>query len=190
MEISFIRPGTPTEQAHEDAANQAYFEADQQCRQTLQQGDIDASVRDCGRALDLVEKLPPERMNERKLANEMMGHASFRRKDFQAALKYYNEELVIAQKTLHGYEAELAYAYHDVARANHVLGNAVQAAEAYKRAEEILPVAAQRIGHFDGLDKKYLATLKQVRQEHLMLLQQMGDTAGAALQKTIDSGQN
>jgi hypothetical protein len=190
MEVNFARAGTPAEQAREDAINQAYFDTDQQCRNDLQHSSADAAVRDCGKALQLVDKLPQHRSNERRTANEMMGHAFFRHKDFQNALKYYATELAIAQKTLHADEAELAYAYHDVARANHVLGRPVQAAEAYEKAEEILPLAAQHI-HIDGLDRKYLATLKQVREEHLILLQQTGDVAGAAaLRKTIDSTQN
>lgn len=191
MEIAFARPGTAIEQAEEDAANQAYFAVDKQCRQDLQHSDIDASMRDCSKALELVEKLPPQRSNERRLANELVGHAYFRQKNFENALKYYSEELRIAQATLHGDQAELAYAYHDVALANHMLGNSTKAADAYTRAEQILPLAAQHIGQFDGLDKKYLATLKRVQQEHLILLQQMRDVDGAIrLKKKIDSDQN
>jgi hypothetical protein len=105
------------------------------------------------------------------------------REDYQNALLCHSEELKIAKATLHDYEAELAYAYHDAALANHMLGRSAEAAQAYTKAEQILPVAAQRI-HMDGLDKRRLTTLKRVQQEHLILLKQAGDTAGAAtLQK-------
>ena len=190
LEIEFVRQGTPTEQAREDTANQAYFAADEQCRTDLKQSNVEASVRDCSTALERVAALPVGRVNERRLANELVGHAYFRNRDFQNALTYYSEELKIARATLHDYEAELAYAYHDVALVNHMLGNSAEAAQAYTKAEQILPVAAQRI-HMDGLDKKYLATLKRIQQEHLALLKQVGDTAGAAtLQKQIDSDPN
>ncbi len=111
----------------------------------------------------------------------------FRNNDFPNALNYYLEELKIAKATLHDDEAELAYAYHDVALANHMLGKAAEAGEAYTKAEQILPVATRHI-HMDDLDKRYLATLKRIRQGLLVLLKQTGDEAGAAaLQKEIDS---
>ncbi len=189
LEIEFARPGSAKEQAQEDKANREYFGADEQCRNDLKQSDPELSIRDCHTAINLVDKLPVERVNERRLANEMMGHAYFKNKDFQNALSSYTEELKIAQSTLHDDQAELAYAYHDVALANHLLGKAPEANQDYLNAEAILPRAAQKI-HMDGLDKKYLATLRRIQQEHLVLLKQIGDTTGAsALQKQIDGNQ-
>jgi hypothetical protein len=49
------------------------------------------------------------------MAYELLGHSLFFQRKFSDALGAYKKELTIAQATLQPYEAELGYAYHDLA---------------------------------------------------------------------------
>jgi tetratricopeptide (TPR) repeat protein len=135
----------------------------------------------------LAEKLPKERANERRLAYQSVGHVFFAQLNFGEALRYYSIELRIGLSSLQPYEAELAYAYHDVALSFHALGRLSEAAENYAKAEQTMSQARDHIG-LDELKPRYSITLKQIRQHYLILLQQSGQTAAAAdLEKTIHS---
>jgi tetratricopeptide (TPR) repeat protein len=179
LEIPFTNGTDAGVQAEDEKANSAYFAAEDRCREDLHGKDVGAGVVTCSEALTLVEKLPPERVNERRIANELVGHAYFRQQKFDDAFRYYTKELDIAKQTLHDYDAELAYAYHDVALASHALGRVSDASRNYEKAEVTLSNAIDHIG-MEELKRKYAETLKQIREHHLVLLRQTGQTAAAA----------
>ena len=125
--------GTGRAQADDEKINSAYFAQEDKCREDIRGSNSAAAELSCSKALSLVEKLPPERVNERRSANQLLGHAYFRQQRFEDALRYYNKELEIALQSLHDYDAELAYAYHDVALASHALGRVPNASRDYEK---------------------------------------------------------
>ena len=105
-------------------------------------------------------------MNERRAAYQTVGHVYFGQQNYDQALGYYKTELQISLATLEPYEAELAYAYHDVALASHALGRAVEAAQNYANAEETISAARAHMD-LDELKPRYAATLKQIPEHYL-----------------------
>lgn len=116
------------------------------------------------------------------------GHVYFAQRRFDEALRSYKAELQIGLDSLQPYEAELAYAYHDVALAFHALGRASEATQNYAKAEQAMSQARNHI-ELDELKPRHSATLRQIREHYLLLLQQTGQTAAAAdLEKRIQGG--
>jgi Tetratricopeptide repeat/Gram-negative bacterial TonB protein C-terminal len=189
LEISFMLGSTAAELADEQKINNAYFAEEDKCRESLH-SKADDALKYCKSALDLVERLPKERFNERRSAYELMGHTYFQLRGYDDALRYYQTELKIALASLHPNDAELAYAYHDVALADHALGRVSEAAEYYAKAEQTILEAKDHI-ESEFLKKEYAATLKRIREHYLILLHQTGQTAAAAdLEKRIQSANN
>ncbi len=187
LEVSFLLGGTPSQIANEEKASSRFFEEDGKCRDRYRNKEFDQALVLCKSALDLAAKLPKERVNERRLAYEIVGHVYFAERKFDEALQDYRTELQIALETLQPYEAELGYAYHDVALACHSLGRFSEAALNYARAEQTMSQAREHIGLAE-LKPKYSATLKQIREHYLILLQQTGQTAAASdLEKRIQA---
>ncbi len=123
-------------------------------------------------------------MNEGALTG-YLGKPTFGQRNFEDAFRNYAKELEIGKSALGEDESELAYAYHHVAFAAHALGRAADAADNYARAERTLALARDHIG-LEELKPRYAATLKQIRENYLILLNQTGQTSAAAeLQKRI-----
>jgi len=178
LEVSFSQGGSNVQLAEEQRINGRFFEEDRKCRETYHSKDYTQALPLCQGALDLAKQLPNERANERRGAYEILGHVYFSESKFEEALQNYHEELQIALDSLKPYEAELAYAYHDMALACHALGKTSDAAQYYSKAEQTILQARDHIG-FDELKTRYSATLNQIREHYLILLQQTGQTAAA-----------
>jgi TonB family protein len=162
----------------EQEASNDYFKQEDKCRGQLkakQYGDAESS---CRTAAELVEKLPPERQNERRSAYALLGQSLLYQKKFSDALIPYQQELTIAQASLRPYEAELGYAYHDMGLALFATGDLQQSRSDYERAVNILEQARD---HIDSafLKNQYSSTMKTVLQEYALLLRKSGDSSGA-----------
>jgi tetratricopeptide (TPR) repeat protein len=185
LEIPFSQGATPAEIAEEAKVNDRFFDEDRKCRDSYHNKKYDDALVLCQGALNLAEKLPKERANERRGAYEIVGHVYFAQQRFEEALQSYKTELQIGLNSLEPYEAELGYAYHDMALAYHMLGRASEAAQNYAKAETTMIQARDNI-ELEELKPRYSATLKQIREHYLILLRQTGQTAAAAdLEKRI-----
>jgi tetratricopeptide (TPR) repeat protein len=187
LEIPFSQGNSTAQIADEEKINDRFFAEEDKCRESLHTNDLESALKRCKNAIELVEKLPKERANERRGAYQLTGHAYFDQRKFEEALGYYRTELEIGSASLKPGQAELAYAYHDVALACHALGRVSEAAENDAKAEQTMAQAREHIV-LEELKPKYAATLKQIREHYLLLLQQTGQTAAAAdLQIRIQS---
>jgi tetratricopeptide (TPR) repeat protein len=187
LEIPFSQGDTKAQIADEQKINEQFFAEEGKCRESVRANSLDDALKRCKEAVDLAEKLPKERANERRGAYQLVGHAFFGQRKYEDALGYYRTELEIALSSLQPDEAELAYAYHDVALAFHTLGRQSEAAQNYVKAEQTILLARDHIS-LEDLKPRYTATLKQIREHYLILLQQTGQTAAAAdLEKRIQS---
>jgi tetratricopeptide (TPR) repeat protein len=128
--------------------------------------------------VELVEKLPAARQNERRSAYALLGHSLLNQKKFSDALIPYQQELTIAKASLKPDEAELGYAYHDVALALFATGDLQKSRSDYETAISTLEQARD---HIDSvfLKNEYSRTMKTVTQEYALLLRRSGDSSGA-----------
>jgi TonB family protein len=172
--------GIPEEKYKEEQRNSAdYFKKEDECRSKLKLHEYAKAEETCRLALDAAEKLPLERQNERRLAHQNMGYALFYEKKFNVALVLFQHEVEIGQKSLQPYDAELGYAYRDVARGYHVTGDPQAAETNYKRAIDTL---RQARGHIKDkfLEDEYSKAIKSVLRDYVTLLDQSGQTEAAA----------
>jgi tetratricopeptide (TPR) repeat protein len=187
LEISFSQGSTPAQIAGEQKINDEFFAEERKCRESVGGKNLDSALKICKEAVDLVERLPKERVNERMGAYQLVGHVYFAQQKFEEALRYYKMELEIGLTTLRPTDAELAYAYHHVAMACHGLGRVSDAVQNYAMAEQTMSQAGDHIG-LDELKPKYAATLKEIREHYLILLRQTNQvTAAADLERRIQS---
>jgi TonB family protein len=162
----------------EQEAAASYFKQEDKCRELVhakQYGDAESS---CRTAVELMEKLSADRQNERRLAYQFLGHSLLFQKKFSDALVPYQKELTIAQASLQPYEAELGYAYHDVALALFATGDLQQSRSDYETAVSTLEQARDHI-ESSFLKNEYSGTMKAVLQEYAVLLRKSGDSVGA-----------
>lgn len=165
----------------------SFYKQQEECGKQLQEGVFTKAEASCKSLVILAEKLPVGRPMERVTAYEYLGHAFFGQRKFTDALAAYQHELKIAKAALHPTDAELGYAYHDVARALHGMGELKEARSYYEQAGAALEQARQ---HIDSafLKNKYAATIKAIWQEEALLLRQAGDQVGAdAMTRKADS---
>jgi tetratricopeptide (TPR) repeat protein len=115
---------------------------------------------------------------ERLSSYQYAGHADFGQRKFSEALSFYKQELAIAEVALNPTDAELAYAYRDVAHGLHGRGDLKEARPYYEHAISTLELARD---HIDSpfLKNEYSRTMKTVLQEYAALLRQSGDSSGA-----------
>lgn len=178
VRISFSLGISAEEAKKESAAADAYFEKEQVCRSALKSQTTSGAEAPCQALPSLADALPESRHMERLSAYKYAGHAFFYDRRFQESLPYYQKELEIAQATLTDTNAELGYAYRDVAHAQHGTGQLAQAKPLYERALEILEKSRSHI-ESAFLKNEYSKTIQSTLREYAILLKQSGDNAGA-----------
>lgn len=162
----------------EQEAAASYFKQEDKCRELIHAKQYGEAESSCRTAVELVEKLPTDRENERRLAYQNLGHSLLFQKKFSDALVPYHKELTIAQASLRPYEAELGYAYHDMALALFATGDVQQSRQYYETAVSTLEQARDHI-ESPFLKNEYSGTIKAVLQEYAVLLRRTGDSIGA-----------
>jgi TonB family protein len=178
LEIPFSL-GTPKKQQDEEqAVNEAYFREDGKCRNLLKEKKWTEAEEVCKAAVPIADRLPEYQGLTKVGAYENAGHALLAQRRFGEALDYYNKALNLASSVLKETDAELGYAYRNVALANHGLGDLNRARDYYGKAEKTLQLAYNNIG-IDGLKKRYRQTLKQTFEYHVVAADQAGATAEA-----------
>ncbi len=178
IEVPFSLGISEADYKKEQEASNDYFKQEDKCRALIKAKQFAEAEAACKTAVDLAEKLPASRQMERLSAYRNTGVAFFYQRKFGDALGLYQHELSIAQATLKPDEAELGYAYHDVALGLHGTGDLQQARSYYERAETTLEQARE---HIDSafLKNQYSGSIKSVLLDYAVLLRQSGDSSGA-----------
>jgi TonB family protein len=182
IEVPFSLGVSEADYKEETRVADAYFSQEKKCRELVNKASYADAETACKPLIALAEKLPTERQMERITAYQYTGHALFGEKRFSDALTFYQHELAIAQTALNPTDAELAYAYRDVARGLHGTGDLSHARSSYEQAESTLKRAQEHIGSA-FLQNEYAKTMKSILRDHAFLLRQMGDESGA---ETVD----
>jgi len=163
----------------EQKSNDNYFKREDECRNLLKAQKYAEAEASCKSAVELAERLPSERQNERQTANELVGEALLYEKKFNEALSFFKSELAIGEGSLKPTDAELGYAYHHVALGYHATGNPQEAQSYYEKAESTLRAARE---HMDGdfFKNQYAKAIQSVLRDYIVLLQQTGQQDAAA----------
>jgi tetratricopeptide (TPR) repeat protein len=172
IELAFSL-GIPEEQyKSEEARAQAYFNQQDECRDLLTAARFGEAEISCRKAAELAELAPAERVG-RYFAYQQVGHAFFYQRKFAEALTWYQRELEVADAKLKTDNAELGYAYRDVAFARHGNGDLEHAEPYYRRALQILEEAREHI-RSEFLKNEYSRIMKNMLQPYAMLLRETG----------------
>jgi len=97
---------------------------------------------------------------------------------FQEALDYYTRAFSLAQAFMEKTDADLGWAYRNLALANHGLGNLDKARELYAKAEKTLQLAYDNIG-MEFFKQKYQQGIKEILKYHAAAAEQAGAVAEA-----------
>lgn len=178
IEVPFSLGISEADYKKEQDASNDYFKQEKKCRDLLHERQYPDAEQTCKPLIELAAKLPSERRLERLSSYQYVGHADFGQRKFSEALGFYKQELEIAETALKPTDAELAYAYRDVAHGLHGTGDLKQAQPYYEHAISTLEQACD---HIDSafLKNEYSRTMKTVLQEYALLLRQSGDSSGA-----------
>jgi TonB family protein len=169
IEVPFSLGISEADYKKEQDASDAYFKQEDKCRTLLRAKQYSDAEPTCRTA---------SRQNERRSAYALLGHSLLYQKKFGDALIPYQQELTIAQASLRPYEAELGYAYHDMALALFATGDLKQSRSDYETAISTLEQARDHI-ESPFLKNEYSGTMKTVLQEYAVLLRRSGDSVGA-----------
>jgi TonB family protein len=182
VEVPFTLGISDASYQAEQKSNDDYFKREDECRNLLKAQKYAEAEASCKLAVELAEKLPSERQNERRTANELSGEALLYEKNFAEALSFFKTELAIGEASLKPTEAELGYAYHHVALGYHATGDPQKAQSYYEKAESTLRAARE---HMDGdfFKNQYAKAIQSVLRDYIVLLQETGQEDAAAKAK-------
>jgi len=138
VEVPFSLGVPDAEYKAEQKNNQIYFERRKECSSLLKERRYAEAEALCRSLVELSERLPLERQLERMTANQLSGHVLFSQRKYAEALIFYQRELAIGSARLKPTEAELGYAYYDVAMGFHATEEIEKAQSNYERAEATL----------------------------------------------------
>jgi TonB family protein len=178
VEVPFSVGIPKKEYDEEQSVNEKYFKQADKCRALLKDQKAAEAEEVCKAALPLADQLPDGQGLTKMLAYESVGHALMAQRRFQEALDYYTRSFNLAQTAVKETDAELGWAYRNLALANHGLGNLDKARELYGKAEKTLQLACDNIG-MDALKQRYQQGIKEILSFHAAAAEQAGATAEA-----------
>lgn len=187
VEVPFLLGISDASYQAEQKSNDDYFKREDECRNLLKAQNYGEAEASCKSAVELAEKLPSERQNERRTANELVGEALLYEKKFTEALSFFQRELANGKASLKPTDAELGYAYHHVALGYYGTGDLQKAQSYYEQSEGTLRAARE---HMDGefFKSQYAKDIQGVLREYIALLRQTGqEDAVAKAQKRADA---
>lgn len=186
VDIPFSLGISEDQSKKEEEQSQAYFKEQDKCRGLLKDSKFKEAEVSCKRAAELAEQAPRERVAP-YYAYQQAGHALFYQRKFPEALSWYRRELEVAENMLKDYNAELGYAYRDVAFATHGSGDLDHAKAYYERALQVLERARQHIDS-EFLKNEYSRVIKGTLRPYAMLLRDIGHIEEAeTIQRRADA---
>jgi TonB family protein len=178
VEVEFSL-GFPKEQYEErPELTNRYIKEEDRCRTLLKSEKWKEAEEACKTAVPFADQLGHHQGLTKMGAYEHVGHALLGQRRYQEALDYYSRAFEFAQASLKETDAELGYAYRDLALAHHGIGNLEKARELYRRAEDTLELAHSKIQSED-LKHRYEQALKQILRYHLLAAEEAGAKAEA-----------
>lgn len=178
VEVDFSL-GIPREEYNEaQKRTSRYIKEEDRCRDLLKSEKWTEAEEACKAVVPLADQLGDHQGLMKMGAYEHVGHTLLAQRRYQDALAYYSRAFEFAQSSLKETDAELGYAYRNLALAHHGIGNLEKARELYRRAEETLQLAHSKIQSED-LKHRYEQALKQILRYHLLAAEEAGAKAEA-----------
>jgi TonB family protein len=176
VEISFSAGIPNDEYERQQAVSDRYFKLEDKCRALLNASKWTEAEQACRDTLPLAQQLGDHQGLTKMGAYEHVGYALLAQQRYGEALEYYSRAFEFAQSSLKETDAELGYAYRNLAVANHGLRNLDKARELYRKAEATMQLAHENIESAD-LKQRYETALKEILKYHLLAAEEAGDSA-------------
>jgi TonB family protein len=125
----------------EQTARQAFFPAEDKCRQLVNEQDYPDAEKTCSEAVDLSNKLPSDAVLERSTAQSLLGNALILQGKTEESLPHYQEALTLDQNFPLRNDADLASNYANLGRAYFRLGNFEKGDQLFSKAVETFEAA-------------------------------------------------
>lgn len=187
VEIAFSVGIPKDEYDRQQAVSNKYFKLDDKCRGLLKATKWKDAEQTCREALPLADQLGDQQGLTKMGAYEHVGYALLTQQRYGDALEYYSRAFEFAQSSLKETDAELGYAYRNLAMANHGLRNLDKARELYGKAEKTLQLAHENIESED-LKQRYEKSLKEILKYHLLAAEEAGAVSEAQdLRKRLEA---
>jgi len=172
--VEVVFPGqTPKD---EQAAQQAYFPAEDKCRQLINEQNYSDAEKTCSDAVDLSNKLPINAILERSTAQSLLGNALILQGKTEESLPHYQEALKLAQLILEPNDADLAATYANLGRAYFLLGNFEKGDQLFSKAVETFEAAILNLPRYKD---NYTRRLKNTLLEYAKFKRAAGQTDAA-----------
>jgi len=150
-----------------------YFKLEDKCRALLNGSKWKEAEQACKSAVPAVEQLGLHQGLTKMGAYEHVGYSLLAQQRYQEALEYYGRAFDFAHSSLKETDAELGYAYRNLAMANHGLRNLDKARDLYGKAETTLQLAHENIEGQD-LKQRYEKALNEILKYHLVAAEEAG----------------
>jgi TonB family protein len=160
----------------EQTARQAFFPAEDKCRQLVNEQDYSDGEEACSEAVELSSKLPSDAILERSTVQSLLGNALIFQGKTEESLPHYQEALKLNQNILQPNDAGLASNYANLGRAYFRLGDVEKGDQMYSKAVEILEATVLN----RPLEKdNYTQRLKDTLLEYARFKRDAGQTDAA-----------
>jgi TonB family protein len=172
--VEVVFPGQMSQD--EQASRQAFFPADDKCRQLVDEQSYYEAEKTCSQAIDLSNKLPSDAVLERSEVQSLLGHALLLQGKPEEALPHYQEALSLDQTILKANDADLASNYANLGRAYFRLGDFEKGDQLFSKAVETFEAA---ILGLPSMKDNYARRLKNTLLEYAQFKRAAGQTDAA-----------
>jgi TonB family protein len=172
VEVVFA-PQTPKD---EQTARQAFFPAEDKCRQLINEQNYADAEKICSDAAALSNKLPVDAVLEQSGAQSLLGHALLLQGKTEEALPHYREALKLEQNFLKPDDADLATDYVNLGRAYFRLGDFDKGDQLFSKGVATFEAA---ILNLPQEKENYTQRLKNTLLEYAQFKRAAGQTEAA-----------
>lgn len=177
--VFFLLGPLTKEGAREQALLRNYFDRGAFCKDQLNGSNYPEAEVSCKKLADIADQLPDTDVWEKVQAYRSAGDAFLGESNPGGALVFYQRELELAHRKLRPIDADMAYAWRDVARAQAVTGKLKESDYSYQQVEILLPLA-QKNAPSKIVQREESKELRDILLEHASLLRKMGRADEAA----------
>jgi tetratricopeptide (TPR) repeat protein len=172
--VEVVFPGEMLKE--EQATRQAFFPAEDRCRQLIDEQNYSDAEKTCSDAVDLSNNLPSDAVLERSSAQSLLGNALILQGKTDESLPHYQEALKLDQTFLQSNDADLASNYANLGRAYFRLGNFEKGDQLFSKAVETFEAA---ILNLPGMKDNYTRRLKNTLLEYAQFKRDAGQSEAA-----------
>lgn len=182
IELPFSLGIPEVEYKQQKQIGKKFFAEDEKCRNLIKQQKWQEAEPVCAANARLSDKFSSDRELKKLGAHQSLGYALMGQKRYKEALASYARAADAVRSKLTDSDAEMGRLYGDIAITYHALGELDKARAMYRKAETTYQNAYVSIGEggedefVTDLQQRYMKSLKQLIEYHLIAAEQAGAT--------------